>query len=108
MEVTKEQVLDIRTKYYTQNYSQAKLAKEYNVTSGTICSICNRTSYTHIQDNIPDLRKRKKYRLSPEEVRSIRKEYKEGANVATLAKKYNIGETAISRCCRRLTYSDID
>lgn len=32
----------------------------------TIKNICNRTSYKHIKDNIPDLRKRKRYKLTEE------------------------------------------
>lgn len=106
--LTKEQVLDIRTKFYTLNYSQSDLAREYNVSPNTIKGICDRTSYSHINDNIPDLRKKQNYRLSPAEVKEIRKEWAEGKTFSALAKKYGVGVSAISRCCRRITYTEVD
>lgn len=105
---TKEQVLDIRTQYYTLNVSCAELAKEYGVTAKTISNICDRISYAHIKDDIPDLRERKNYRLTPDQVRAIRKSYSEGSSFSELSEKYHIGESAIRKCCNRVTYKNID
>ena len=43
-----EQVLEIRYKYSSGNYTQKNLSKEYKVTVTNICSIVNRRSWKHI------------------------------------------------------------
>ena len=103
-----QQVIEMREKYYLQNKGLTELANEYNVSVSTIKSIVNRETYKHIEDNIPDQRPRKKYRLTPDEVREIRKEYKEGKTVSYLTNKYHIGDTAILRCVQYKTYTNID
>ena len=46
--LTKEQVIEIRTKYITKRYSQYFLAKEYNVSRGNISDILRKKSWRHI------------------------------------------------------------
>lgn len=64
----------MRKKYYVDNM---KILDIYNSYSGkydktVISNICRRKTYNNVKDNIPDLRKRKNYRLTNEEVIKIR------------------------------------
>lgn len=106
--LSKEQVIDLRRRYYIENESLPSLAKEFNVSAATAGRIARRETYAHIQDNFPNQRKRKTYRLTPDEVREIRKLSSEGVSVSTLADKYSINQTAIRKCIQRITYSNID
>lgn len=104
----KEQILDMRTKFYKEGVSISDIAREYEADFNTIKSICERKTYQHIIDDIPDLRKRKTYRLNENEVREIRKKHSEGISYSELAREYKIGKSTISRCCNRITYTNID
>jgi len=71
-------------------------------------AIVKRETYKHIKDDIPNQRPRKTYRLTPDEVREMRKEYKEGKTTSYLMSKYHIGKTAVLRCVQYKTYTNID
>lgn len=106
--LTSSQVIDIRKQYYLQNKTLTEIAKEYNMSVSSIKAIVNRETYKHIQDHIENKRPRKTYRLSVKEVKQIRAMSKEGKTNAEIARFFNIGETAISRCVNRQTYANID
>lgn len=106
--LTKEQVLDIRKRFYLNDETFSEISKYYNISISSVKNICNRTAYKHIEDDIPDLRKRKTYRLTVDQVRDIRKKYAKGMSLTEIAKEYNISLSAISRCCQRITYSNIE
>lgn len=105
---TEKEIIEIREKYYLQEYTQTALSKEYGVSSSTIKDIVNRTNYKEIKDDIPNLRRRKTYRLTAEEVKEIRNKYKNGVSISSLAKEYKIDNTAISKCVQRITYKNIE
>ncbi len=47
--LTHDEVINIRAKYIPRKYSQSRLAKEYNVSQGTIYRIVNNLIYTDIK-----------------------------------------------------------
>lgn len=103
-----EDIIEIRRLYYIENVGQSAIARQYNVNQSTIKDIVNRVSYKEIVDNIPDQRKRKSYRLTPEQVREIRKKALDGVSVYDLAAEYCIDSTAIRNCINRKTYKNIE
>ncbi len=46
--LTEKQVVEIRQKYATKNYTQSQLGREYNVDYKSICYIINRITWKHI------------------------------------------------------------
>jgi group I intron endonuclease len=48
VKLTNQQVMEIRSKYIPRVYSTTKLAKEYNVSQGTIMNIVNKHGWTHM------------------------------------------------------------
>ncbi len=103
-----KQVIEMRKKYYLQNKGLTELANEYKMSISSVEAIVKRETYKHIKDDIPDQRPRKTYRLTPDEVREMRKEYKEGKTTSHLMNKYHIGKTAVLRCVQYKTYTNID
>nr|WP_241664857.1 helix-turn-helix domain-containing protein [Staphylococcus aureus] len=47
--LTNNEVLEIRKKYLSKNYSQRKLAKEYNVSQKTIYNIINKKQWKLVE-----------------------------------------------------------
>ena len=45
---TNDDILEIRSKYTAGVYGYRKLAKEYNVSAGTICSILKYRTWKHV------------------------------------------------------------
>lgn len=106
----KEEIIDMRKKYYVDNM---KILDIYNSYSGkydktVISNICRRKTYNNVKDNIPDLRKRKNYRLTNEEVIKIRFLYDNNIKtISQLSSEYNITINSVSRCVKRETYKNI-
>jgi hypothetical protein len=46
--LTEKQVIEIRQKYATNNYTHRQLGKEYNVSNVVVCNIINRIIWKHI------------------------------------------------------------
>ena len=110
-EISKEEVLDMRYKYYVEEMLVCDIQKNFypQYSSGTINGICNRKTHTNVKDNIPDLRKRKSYRLTDEQVKEIR--YKYDNNIKTLkelSNEYNFDVNVIRNCVQRKTYKNIE
>lgn len=103
-----EQIINIRTAYYVENKTQAEIAKIYKTDVTTIKQIVNRESYKNIKDNIPNLKLRKSYKLTIDQVKEIRKKGKLGKTIIELAQEYKIGESAIRKCLNRETYKNIE
>lgn len=104
---TPEQIIAIRNAYYVEDKTQTSIAKLYNTDVSTIKQIVHRESYKEVKDNIPNLKQRKQYRLTPEQVVEIRQKSDQGKSVIELAKEYHIGESAIRKCINRQTYKNI-
>lgn len=105
---TEQDIINIRQEYYQNNMTQSALAEQYNVSQSTIKDIVNRVSYKEIKDNIENKRKRQTYRLTPNEVRKIRKLYNDGKTVAEIAKQFQIDWNAIKKCATYQTYKNIE
>ena len=109
--ISKEEVLDMRYKYYVDCMLVSKIKKDFypQYSNATINEICKRETHKNIKDNIPDLRKRKSYRLTNEQVKEIR--YKYDNNIKTLkelSNEYNFDINVIRKCVQRKTYKDIE
>ena len=106
--ISKEDIIEMRRQYYLENATMSSLAQQYKLSTSSIQDIVNRKSYKEIEDNIPNKRKREKYRLTPDQVREIREKANNGVSVQELAAEYCIDSTAIRKCIKRQTYKNIE
>lgn len=105
---TAEDIIEMRRLYYTENITQAALARQYNISQSSVKDIVNRVSYKEVIDNIPNQRIRKSYRLTAEQVRDIRAKAAAGVSIQSLSSEYCIDTTAIRKCVNRQTYKNVE
>lgn len=108
--LSKDEILDIRKKYYIENYSISDIQKLFYIqySQSTIKAICDRRLYSYIEDNFPNLRTRKNYRLTEDQVKKIRYDYDNKLKtIQQLAEEYKISLSAIKKCVERKTFKDI-
>lgn len=105
---TEQDILEIRKGYLQENKTQQELANKYGVSQSTIKDIVNYKSYTEITDTFENKRKRKSYRLTADEVREMRKLYKENKTIQELAWQFKIDQTAVRKCVTYQTYKNIE
>lgn len=86
--------------------SSLKIAQEFNIAQSTVLDIGNRKSYTYIDLPKLDLKSRA-IKLTPEEVRKIRKLWVLNS-VSTLAKQFNISTTAIEAIIEGRTWKHLN
>lgn len=106
--LTEDQVHQIRIDYAKGKYSMSKLGEIYNLSSSSIKDIINYTTYKHIHTEIKENKRRKHYRLQPEQVKDIRKKAEQGVSLQQLALEYKMEMTAIRNCVNRTTYKNIE
>ena len=109
--ISKEEVLDMRYKYYVDCMLVSKIKKEFypQYSNATIEGICKRETHKNVKDDIPDLRKRKNYRLNEQQVKEIRYKYDNNiCSLKELSKEYGFHIEVIRKCVQRKTYKDIE
>lgn len=106
--VSKEDIIEMRRQYYLENVTMSSLARQYKLSVSSVKSIVNRKSYKEVEDNIPNKRKREKYRLTSDQVKEVRKKADNGVSVQELAAEYCLDSAAIRKCIKRQTYKNIE
>lgn len=102
--LTDEQIINIRNLYASGNYTQTKLAQEFNISLTQIFRIVSNQSWT---DN-PNRNVKIKPNITEKEVLEIRKLYdSQNFSQAELGKKYNISSSQVGRIIRRERWKDI-
>ena len=112
IKLTQEQAIEIREKYFTGNYEQKNLAKEYFTSESTISKVVNyKSPYKKTSDET--LVKMKsgfnKIKLNQEQITEIREKYSTGKySYSKLAKEYFVAISVISNVVNfKLAYKEI-
>lgn len=92
----KEQVIAIRKSYWEDCTTVASLSEQYGISKGMINDVVKGRTYSHIKDNCKNNRERKRYRLTPEQVKEIRKKAASGNHSITeLSEEYHFSKAVL-------------
>lgn len=121
--LSENQVVDILNKWSSGQYTQIKLAQEYDINRTTICDIIQNKTWKHIQrpiiniDNLKAIQKKNKIYSHPEnaskvskiEVKEIIRLYQSGNYTQKeLGAKYNITREAVGKIIRGENWKHIE
>lgn len=101
MRLTEDQIVDI----YTNEEPHSDLAARYGVAVNTVMSIRHGKTHTWLTQSLTaPIRYRRKAKLSADQVEEIRGS---SESLSTLAKRYRISPSMVSRIKNRLRRNDI-
>jgi group I intron endonuclease len=99
-----KEVLEIREKYSTMEYSQVELAREYGVNPTSIRHILNNRTWKHLGEYKYPGRVGK---LTNDQAKEIRIKFESGASLASLSREYKVSRSTIHDIIVRKTRKNI-
>ena len=109
--LTQEQVIEIRSTWRSTECTVASLAILYGVSWQSIYKILSDLAWKGCGESVAEkfINRSRKTKLTDDQVRAVRKEYDiDRINQPTLAIKYDVSETTISRIVRRIDRKHVE